>query len=51
MKPKVLNASFDKIVREEAYILDNGDYINFFVCSMVPDEFVQQVSDTIIFLL
>lgn len=44
VKPKVLTASFEKIQREDAYILDNGEYINFFVCSMVPDEFVQQVS-------
>lgn len=43
VKPKVLTASFEKIQREEAYILDNGEFINFFVCSMVPDEFVQQV--------
>lgn len=36
VKPKVTHASKDKVNSYNAYLLDNGEYINLYVGSHVP---------------
>ena len=44
VKPKVLAAEYKKIFGNEAYILDDGEYINLLIGSKVDPEFCAQVS-------
>ena len=47
MKPAVLEArqeTFGKAIQANAVVLDNGEYINLYVGSMVPQEFLEEVS-------
>lgn len=43
VKPKVLAAEYKKIFGNEAYILDDGEYINLLIGSKVDPEFCAQV--------
>ena len=36
VKPKVINAEIKKIIATEAYIFDNGEYINLLIGSKIP---------------
>ena len=44
VKPKIQNAEIKKIISTEAYILDNGEYINLLIGSKVPADFAFEVS-------
>jgi hypothetical protein len=41
VKPKILNANSDGLTREDAYIMDNGEFISLYITRGIPDEFAQ----------
>ena len=42
-KPPVQAATVEKMKSTEAYLLDNGEYIYFYLGNRVPDSFIQNV--------
>lgn len=48
VKPKIVQARQEKVMPGEAYIMDNGEYINLFVMAQIPDQFASEVSIEII---
>ena len=51
VKPKVLPGRLDKLTNQDAYVMDNGEYINLFICSEIPEVFAQEVSLFFYFLI
>mmetsp|Transcript_3688 Transcript_3688/g.6283 ORF Transcript_3688/g.6283 Transcript_3688/m.6283 type:complete len:82 (+) Transcript_3688:1896-2141(+) len=43
VKPKVVQASQDKISRSQAYIFDDGSYISLFIGSSIPSGFATDI--------
>ena len=43
IKPKCLPARLDKITEKDAYIMDNGEYINLFISTQAPTDFIYEV--------
>ena len=43
VKPNCLPAAMEKLGLNEAYLIDNGDYIYFYVGNQVDDSFIQYV--------
>ena len=43
-KPPVQAATVEKMKFAEAYLLDNGEYIYFYLGNRIPDSFIQNVS-------
>jgi hypothetical protein len=43
-KPSVQAATVEKMKSTEAYLLDNGEYIYFYLGNRIPDSFIQNVS-------
>lgn len=41
LKPKVLPARLDKITEKDAYIMDNGEFINLFISAQTPNDFIE----------
>ena len=41
VKPKILNANSDGLTRDDAYIMDNGEFISLYITRGIPDEFAQ----------
>ena len=41
VKPKVLNANSECLTRNDAYVMDNGEYISMYITKGIPDEFAQ----------
>lgn len=50
-KPQVQAATVEKLSSKEAYLLDNGEFIYFYLGNQVPDSFVQNVSDSTLILI
>lgn len=48
VKPRLLAGRLEKLTKQDAYVMDNGEYINLLIQSQVPEQFVQEVlaSDT-----
>jgi hypothetical protein len=44
VKPKIYPGRLDKLTNQDAYVMDNGEYINLFICSEIPEVFAQEVS-------
>jgi hypothetical protein len=44
-KPQVQAATVEKMKSTEAYLLDNGEYIYFYLGNRVPDSFIQNVKN------
>jgi hypothetical protein len=44
VKPKVIAARQDKISSQDAYLMDNGEYLNLFIGGHISDNFAQEVS-------
>ena len=42
-KPAVQAATVEKMSSQDAFIMDNGDYIYFYLANQVPDTFIQNV--------
>ena len=42
-KPPVQAATVEKMKSTDAYLLDNGEYIFFYLGNRVPDSFIQNV--------
>jgi hypothetical protein len=47
-KPSVQAATVEKMKSTEAYLLDNGEYIYFYLGNRIPDSFIQNVSTDIL---
>jgi hypothetical protein len=45
LKPKVIPARLDKITENDAYIMDNGEYINLFISKNTSNDFILNVSN------
>jgi hypothetical protein len=43
-KPNCQPATVEKLSSQEAYILDNGEMIYFYLGQQVPESFIQNVS-------
>ena len=43
VKPQVLPATVEKMKSTDAYLLDNGEFIFFYLGNRVPDTFIQNV--------
>jgi len=39
-KPRILAGRLEKVTKQDAYVMDNGEYINLLIQSQVPDQFV-----------
>lgn len=46
VKPKIIAGEHKKISSGEAYIMDNGEYINLMIGSKIPKEFAREVLGT-----
>ena len=51
VKPRVLAGRLEKLTKQDAYVMDNGEYINLLIQSQVPEQFTQEVSFIYIFHL
>jgi hypothetical protein len=49
VKPKIIAGEYKKISNGSAYLMDNGEYLNLFIGSKIPQEFAYNVS--ILFLI
>ena len=47
VKPMVIPPRQEKISSADAYLMDNGEYLNLFIGGHVPEEFAQEVSKSI----
>ena len=43
VKPKILPPKFDKIYRQDCYLMDDGDFVNLLVSSGIRDNFIQEI--------
>ena len=44
VKPKIIAGEYKKISNGSAYLMDNGEYLNLFIGSKIPQEFAYSVS-------
>lgn len=51
VKPMIIPARQEKISSSDAYLMDNGEYLNLFIGGHVSDEFAQEVSKSLITLI
>ena len=51
VKPMIIPARQEKISSSDAYLMDNGEYLNLFIGGHVSDEFAQEVSTSLITLI
>ena len=51
VKPMVIPARQEKISSADAYLMDNGEYLNLFIGGHVSDQFAQEVSKSLTTLI
>jgi hypothetical protein len=39
VKPKIIHSSQEALTREDAYVMDNGEYISVYITRGIPDQF------------